>query len=205
MNYNKLRLAEANFLQRYPGGFSDPEMVAIKKKHDIDKLADFAKASFARTNFNRPELIVESLQKVVSRSSMVSRFEKPKFRDFIQSLNSHEREALAASFEKRLYGRYKQRGFDEILGMLSHHKLAKWAVISVVPFYVAPQKEVFVKPTTAKGILRFLEVDDLVYKPTPSWEFYQGYRRLLEDIREAVVPTLAPNNAALSGFMMMSL
>jgi len=205
MNYDKLRLAEANFLQRYPGGFADPEMVSIRKKHDIDKLAEFTKKSFARSNFNRPELITESLLKVVSRSSMVSRFEKPKFRDFVQSLNSHEREALAAAFEKRLYGRQKEQGFNEILGMLSHHKLAKWSVISIVPFYFAPRKEAFVKPTTAKGILRFLEIEDPVYKPMPSWEFYQGYKRLLEDIGRVVVPTLAPNNAALSGFMMMSI
>ena len=205
MNYDKLRLAEANFLQRYPGGFADPEMVSIRKKHDIDKLAEFTKKSFARSNFNRPELITESLLKVVSRSSMVSRFEKPKFRDFVQSLNSHEREALAAAFEKRLYGRQKEQGFNEILGMLTHHKLAKWSVISIVPFYFAPRKEAFVKPTTAKGILRFLEIEDPVYKPMPSWEFYQGYKRLLEDIGRVVVPTLAPNNAALSGFMMMSI
>jgi hypothetical protein len=205
MNYEKLRTAEADFLQRYPGGFFDPEMASIKKKHDIDKLADFTRQSFARSNFNRPEFITESLVKVVSRSSMVSRFEKPRFRDFIQSLNSHEREALAAAFEKRLYGRKKGQGFDEIQGMLSHHKLAKWSVISVVPFYFAPGKEAFVKPTTAKGILKFLEIDDLVYKPTPSWEFYQGYRRLLDEIKATVVPTLSPNYAALTGFMMMSI
>jgi len=205
MNYEKLRTAEANFLQRYPGGFADPEMAAIKKKHDIDRLVDFTQQSFARSNFNRPEFIAESLVKVVSRSSMVSRFEKPKFRTFVQSLNSHEREALAAAFEKRLYGRRKRQGFEEILGMLSHHKLAKWAVISVVPFYFAPGKEAFVKPTTAKGIVRFLEIEDLVYKPTPSWEFYLGYRRLLEEIRKTVVPTLSPNYAALTGFMMMSI
>lgn len=205
MNYEKLRMAEANFLQRYPGGFADPEMAGIKKKHNIDKLVEFARQSFSRTAFNRPELIADSLVKVVSRSSMVSRFEKPGFRDFIQSLNSHERQALAAAFEKRLYGRNKGQGFDEILGMLSHHKLAKWAVISVVPFYFSPTREAFVKPTTAKGILAYLEVEDLVYKPTPSWEFYRGYQRLLQQIKTAVVPSLSPNNAALTGFMMMSI
>ncbi|MEH6515338.1 MAG: hypothetical protein V7742_01560 [Halioglobus sp.] len=205
MNYQKLRTAEANFLQRYPGGFSDPEMATIKKKHNVDKLVEFAQASFEPQNFNRPEFIVESVLKVVSRSSMVSRFEKPKFRDFIQALNSHEREALAAAFEKRLYGRNKKQGFEEILGMLSHHKLAKWAVISVVPFYFSPQKEAFVKPTTAKGILAYLEIEDLIYKPTPSWSFYQGYQKLLAEIKKEVVPTLSPNNAALTGFMMMSL
>ena len=204
MNYKKLKDAEASFLQRYPGGFADPGMESIKKKHNVDKLVEFTQQNLTPANFNRPEFIAETLVKIVSRSSMVSRFEKPKFRDFVRSLNSHERQSLADAFEKRLYGRQKKRGFEEILGMLSHHRIAKWAVISVVPFYFSPQKEAFVKPTTAKGILAYLEVDGLEYKPTPSWEFYRGYLELLAEIKQQVVPTLSPNNAALTGFLMSS-
>lgn len=205
MNIEKLRQAEASFLQRYPGGFADPGLEPIKKKHNVDKLTEFARQNLTRAHFSRPGLIADTLLKVVSRSSMVSRFEKPKFRDFIGALNSHEKQALADSFEKRLYGRHKRQGFEEILGMLSHHQLAKWAVISVVPFYFSPHKEAFVKPTTAKGILAYLEVEDLVYRPTPSWAFYQGYQKLLTEIRKQVVPTLSPNNAALTGFLMNSI
>ena len=204
MNYQKLKDAEASFLQRYPGGFADPGMESIKKKHNVDKLVEFTQQNLTPANFNRPEFIAETLVKIVSRSSMISRFEKPKFRDFVKSLNSHERQSLADAFEKRLYGRQKKRGFEEILGMLSHHRIAKWAVISVVPFYFSPQKEAFVKPTTAKGILAYLEVDGLEYKPTPSWEFYKGYLELLAEIKQQVVPTLSPNNAALTGFLMSS-
>jgi len=205
LNYQKLKDAEGSFLQRYPGGFADPGMEAVKKKHNVDKLVEFAQQNLVRANFNRPEFIAETLVKIVSRSSMVSMFEKPKFRDFVKSLNSQEKQALADTFEKRLYGRQKQRGFEEFLGMLSHHKLAKWAVISVVPFYFSPNKEAFVKPTTAKGILAYLEVDDFIYRPTPTWAFYQSYLDLLGEIKKQVVPTLSPNNAALTGFLMMSI
>ncbi len=205
MNYQKLKEAEAGFLQRYPDGFSDPAMATIKKKHNIEKLSDFARENLSRAKFNRPEHIAETLVKIVSRSSMVSMFEKPKFRDFVKALNSQEKQALADAVEKRLYGRQKQRGFEELLGMLAHHKIAKWSVISVVPFYFAPAKEAFVKPTTAKGILAYLEIEDLVYKPTPSWTFYQGYLKLLKDIERHVAPSLSPNYAALTGFMMVSI
>ncbi len=205
MNYQKLKEAEAGFLQRYPDGFSDPAMATIKKKHNIEKLSDFARENLSRAKFNRPEHIAETLVKIVSRSSMVSMFEKPKFRDFVKALNSQEKQALADAVEKRLYGRQKQRGFEELLGMLAHHKIAKWSVISVVPFYFAPAKEAFVKPTTAKGILAYLEIEDLVYKPTPSWAFYQGYLKLLKDIERQVAPSLSPNYAALTGFMMVSI
>jgi len=205
MNYQKLKEAEASFLQAYPGGFSDPGLEPIKKKHNIEKLSDFARQNLRREDFNRPEMIAETVVKIVSRSSMVSMFEKPKFRDFVKALNSHERQALADAFEKRLYGRAKKRGFEELQGMLSHHKIAKWSVMSVVPFYFAPEKEAFVKPTTAKGILSYLDIEDLVYKPTPSWEFYLGYRRILDEIKKEVVPSLSPNYAALTGFMMTTM
>jgi hypothetical protein len=205
VNEKKLREAEALFLQRYPGGFADPAMATVMKKHNIGKLSEFAGQNLSREHFNRPEHIADTVLKIVSRSSMVSRFEKPGFRDFISALNSHEKQALADAVEKRLYGRQKARGFNELLGMLSHHKLAKWSVISVVPFYFSPATEAFVKPTTAKGILALLEVEDFAYRPAPTWEFYQAYRNLLSEVKEKVVPTLSPNYAALSGFLMMSI
>ena len=204
MNRDKLHEAEANFLRRYPGGFADPAMQAVRKKHNVDRLIAFTQENLARANCGRPDFVAETLVTIISRSSMVSRFEKPPFRAFIDSLDSNEKAALAYGIEQRLHGR-KQRGFEDILGLLLHHKLAKWAVISAVPFYFAPRREAFVKPTTAKGIVRFLEVKDLQYKPTPSWAFYKGYRDLIAAVKKEVSPTLSPNNAALTGFLMMSI
>jgi hypothetical protein len=204
VNLDKLKQAESNFMARYPGGFDDPGMAYIKKKHDVDKLVGFAGDNLGRAAFNQPENLADTILKIVSRSSMVSRFEKPPFKDFINSLNTHEKQSLADAMEKRLYGRNKRQGFEELLGMLTPFKLAKWSVISVVPFYFAPNKEVFVKPTTAKGVLTLLDVQGIEYKPRPTWEFYQGYQKLLGNIKKEVSPTLSPNNAALSGFLMSS-
>ena len=204
MNHDKLHEAEANFLRRYPQGFADPAMADIKKKHNVDALVRFAGENLTRLNCHRPDFVAETLLKIVSRSSMVSRFEKPLFRAFIAALGSDEKRALAYAVEQRLFGR-KQQGFEETVGMLLHHKLAKWAIVSVVPFYCAPRREVFVKPTTAKGIVAFLQVDNLHYNATPSWAFYQGYRQLITEIKKEVHPCLSPNNAALTGFLMMSL
>ena len=204
MNLNKLYEAEANFLLRYPEGFADAAIRSVRKKHNVDKLVAFAQDNLSRAQCNRPQHVADTLLKIVSRSSMVSRFEKPPFRAFVDALGSDEKEGLAHAIEQLLHGK-KQRGFEAYLGMLAHHKIAKWAVISAVPFYYAPRREVFVKPTTAKGILRYLEIEDLAYRPMPDWAFYKGYRDILARIRKKVHPRLSPNNAALSGFMMMSL
>ena len=205
MNLEKLKRAEADFLARYPAGFSDPGLAPIRKKHNVDKLTEFAQANLGRAHFNRPEHIADTLVKIISRSSMVSMFEKPRFRDFVAALNSHEKEHLAFAVEKRLYGRAKREGFEELLGMLAHHKIAKWPLISAVPYYVAPTREAFVKPTTAKGIIAFLEVNDLQYKPLPSWQFYRSYLSLLDRVKREVHPSLSPSYAALSGFLMVSM
>ena len=205
MNIEKLKQAEAAFLAQYPEGFADPGLEPVRKKHNVDKLTEFAQANLTRAHFNRPEHIAETLVKIVSRSSMVSMFEKPRFRDFVASLNSHEKEHLAFAFEKRLHGRAKRTGFEEVAGMLAYHKIAKWPLVSAIPYYFAPQKEAFVKPTTAKGIIAFLEVEDLHYKPLPSWEFYRGYLRVLNQVKQEVHPSLSPSYAALSGFLMVSM
>jgi len=204
VNLKKLHEAEGNFLLRYPEGFADTAIQSVRKKHNVDKLVTFAQNNLSRAQCSQPQHVTDTLLKLVSRSSMVSRFEKPPFRAFVDALGSDEKEALAYAIAQLLHGK-KQRGFEAYLGMLAHHKIAKWAVISAVPFYYAPKREVFVKPTTAKGILRYLEIEDPVYRPTPDWKFYKGYRDVLARIRKEVHPKLSPNNAALSGFMMMSL
>lgn len=203
VNSEKLKAAEAHFLQMYPDGFADEAMQSVRKKHNVDKLITYANETITKANCNRPEFIAEAVLNIISRSSMVSRFEKPPFKDFINSLSSPEKQAFAYAIEQRMFGR-KAKGFDALVGMLAHFKLAKWSLVSAVPFYVAPRREVFVKPTTAKGIVKGLEVD-LHYQARPTWAFYDGYRKLIVDVRKQVSPTLSPSNAALTGFLMMSL
>ncbi|NQV16055.1 hypothetical protein HQ531_11405 [bacterium] len=204
MNLDKLKQAEASFLKRYPGGFENPEMLEIGKKHKMDKIILFAQDSLAKQNFKSPVEIVESLNKIVSRSSMVSMFEKPKFRDFAYSLNRGEQELLARGMQKRLHGN-KQEGFEVLLELLSRDKLAKWSLISLWPTYFEPLNEVFVKPTTAKGVIDHFELDSLEYKPRPSWEFYKKYQSIVNEMKSHVSPALSPNSAAFTGFLMMSL
>jgi len=205
MNIRKLKEAEAFFLQRYPDGFQDDGLAQVRKSHNVDALAKFTQENLTRTTLGQPNKFAEVLLKIISRSSMVSRFEKPSFRQFIESLNTGDRARLADAFEMRLFGRNKQRGFDEIVDMLAYHKIARWSVVSAVPFYFAPTREAFVKPTTAKRIVQYLEVDDLHYHAKPDWAFYDGYRKLIEQVRKQVTQSLSPNNAALTGFLMTSM
>jgi len=204
MNEEKLRQAEKDFFNRYPGGFAHPEMIAIRKHHKLDRMVELTQESFAKRNFRHPDLIVENMVKIVSRSSLISMFEKPKFRDFARSLPPLEREDLVRGLEELFHGN-EQTGFEIMLAILRTWKLAKWSLMTVCQAYYRPEVEVFIKPTTTKGIIATFELDHLQYKPTPTWDFYQRYRAEINEMKAKVDPSLSPYNIAFTGFLMRSI
>src|SRR5215470_17848282 len=129
MNLRKLKQAEAAFLQQYPGAFDNPEIVAMReKKHKSEKMIALAQESFSKANFKLPELIAHNMIKVVSRSSIISVFEKPRFRDFVNTLPSDDKKSLSNGLKELLHGQ-EQTGFEIILEILISGKLAKWSLM----------------------------------------------------------------------------
>jgi hypothetical protein len=204
MNDKKLLQAEKVFFDRYPGGFSHPEMIALRKRHRLDQMVQLAQESFAERNFGHPDLLIDKMSGIIARSSLISRFEKPKFRDFARSLAPLERQDLSLGMEELLHGN-EQTGFEILLAILKAWKLAKWSLMTVCQAYYRPQVEVFVKPTTAKGIIATFELQDLHYKPTPTWDFYVRYRAVINEMKSRVDPSLSPYNIAFTGFLMRNI
>ncbi len=203
MNREKLREAEALFLLRYPGGFEGDELGRVARRHNVAQLVDAAATLLAPERFRRRGQVLDDIVKIVSRSSMVSRFEKPRFRDYVNGLARDDRARLVEGFQQLLHGD-QELGFGTVVDVLADGKLAKWSLVTVCLFYYHPEREVFVKPTTTRNVIRQFEVDGLVYSPYPTWPFYAGYRKLIESMKAEVDPRLCPNNAAFTGFLMMS-
>lgn len=203
MNLDKLKQAESNFFSLHPEGFDDPSMEKIAKRHRMDKMVEFAQEHFSPDSYSNVEQTAANMVKAVSRSSMVSMFEKPKFRDFVARLDRVQKGYMVDSMLEFLHGE-QRLGFESLVDLLRAEKLAKWSLLTIIPAYYAPKREVFIKPTTAKGVLRYLEIDDLVYKPAPTWAFYAGYRKLINQSKRQVDKRLSPSNAAFSGFLMMT-
>ncbi len=206
MNIDLLKSAEAQFLQRYPGGFHHPEMLAIGKKHLFEKRKEQVQEWFSYDRFVETDgtVISESMIKIVSASSLVSVFEKPKFRDIIRALSVEEKQHLADALQAQLHGD-AQEGFESMISLLQPLRIAKWPILTVIPTYFRPTHEAFVKPTTAKNIITYFGVETLKYSPKPSWEFYCGYRDLILEMKSHVDPSLSSSNAAFCGFLMMTM
>ena len=207
MNLDRLHDAEAAFFGRYPGGFADPDLVAVRKRHNVDRLSALARECFPKQRFARPGAVVDDVVRIIGRSSMVSMFEKPKFRDFVAGLDPDDRDRLGSAVKQLLHGRggSPRKGFEAMVELLLDAKLAKWSLVSAVPYYYHPQREIFMKPNTVKGIVATFGLDVPPYRACPYWEFYAAYREQMLALRAEVSPELAPNNAAFSGFLMMSL
>ncbi|MBN2795906.1 MAG: hypothetical protein JXR88_10910 [Clostridia bacterium] len=197
----KFEVLENYFLSRYPFGFDSEDMIQTKKKHGIDKIHDFCKDAFSKEAFIVPEEILESAGKLISKATLVSRFEKPDFKRFIEN-NGH------MDFVKGLYELYygnQRDGFEKLVQILQPFNLAKWPVITAFLAYYDPMVEVFIKPTTTKKIIQYMAWDTLKYLALPNYEFYQSYKNKINELKENANPVLKVNNPAFCGFMMIAI
>jgi hypothetical protein len=96
-NLETLKKAEEDFFDRYPGGFNHPDHGGDQEKAQYGEGHRLRPRSwFTKEAITRPQEYADNMVKLLTKSSMVSLFEKPKFRDFVKGLCSlHEKEALA--------------------------------------------------------------------------------------------------------------
>lgn len=204
MNLEKLKDYEAEFLEQYPGGFDDGIFFSSMKSFKPQKLEEFAKEALSKENFQNPSLVVDGFFKVVQKSVLVSLFDKLKLKDALATLNSYEKDMLSIELYELLYGN-KKEGFEGLVEFLSEYKLAKWTIISVVPYSMKRQTEYFVKPTTAKNIIKTFELEDMIYKPRPSYEFYEKFSKALDKMKSSVDKSLSPDNVGFTAFLRISI
>lgn len=204
MNKTKLNKAAEIFIMRFPGGFSNSAMLELEKKHKVEKMKKLAQDSFAMQEFGDARNIVASMGKIIAQSTLISVFEKPKFRDVVKVLSDGEKEHLAHGLKEFLHGD-QAFGFELMTGLLSEYKLAKWPLLTIFPVYYRPYEEVFIKPTAAKGIIEYFELTGIKYSPNPSFAFYKSFREQIIEMRGQVPASLQTDNAAFCGFLMMAM
>lgn len=204
MNLNKLKDLESEFLDRYPKGFEDEQFFPQIKKYNPEKLETFAKEVLKKENFSNPNLLVEGFFKTIQKSVMVSLFDKLKLKDAIASLNSYEKDMLSIEIYELLYGN-KKEGFEGLVEFLAQYNLAKWTIISVTPYCINRHSEYFVKPTTTKMIINYFELKDLLYKPRPSYEFYEEYTKNLNEMKSNLHKSLTFDNVAFTSFLKVAI
>ncbi|WP_026068551.1 MULTISPECIES: hypothetical protein [Halomonas] len=202
MNEKKLKEAESEFLSMFPDGFENPALVQEGKKHHTSRRTKQAREFFSKEAFAFPHAVADNMVKVITQSSLVSRFEKPRLKRLVDGMTSEDRESYALALRDMLHGDQEQ-GFNTMVELLKRERMAKWPLITVIPYYYAPADEVFVKPTTVKGILNYYEIEDIEYDPLPTYEFYRSFRERIIRMKGKVDSALGDNNAAFTWFLLM--
>jgi hypothetical protein len=203
MNIKKVEEASKKFLSVYPGGFSNPELLKLAKKHIPEKMHNMALEFFNLDAFEDLNKVTDNLIKIVSKASLVSLFEKPKFRDAVKAMTEEDKKQLSEGIKQLIHGD-KELGFNLTLEILGNYKLAKWTLLTIVPYYYSPRKEVFVKPNTTKLIIKYYELEDIKYSAKPTYDFYEKYRNYILEMKKYVDKSLDIDNAAFTGFLMMA-
>ncbi len=204
MNLNELYTAEKYFLKQFPNGFKDEQMKEISKKHKFSKTVEYAQTVLSKDALRNKKDSITNIAKFVSKTSMVSVFEKMRFRDFLKEIDDETQFEFIDSIYDLIFGN-EERGFSNLVNLLSMYNLAKWPLVSVYLAYYNPRKDVFVKPTTVKRIIKYLEIENIKYNSKPTYDFYKEYRKIINEIKLKVDERLSPSNAAFSGFLMMML
>ena len=204
MNLKKLKDLESEFLHRYPQGFEDESFFPQIKKFNPEKLEFFAKEALKKENFSNPNLLVEGFFKTIQKAVMVSLFDKLKLKDAINSLNSYEKDMLSIEIYELLYGN-KKDGLEGLVEFLSAYNLAKWTIISVTLYCVNRHNEYFIKPTTTKMIINYFELEGCIYKPKPSYDFYDKYTKALNTMKLNLHESLTFDNVAFTSFLKVAI
>jgi hypothetical protein len=204
MNLEKLKIAEESFFTFYPKGFEDEALLSIIKRHNTAKIGESVQEMFAPEKFSRTEEIGESFVKIVSKSTLISLFEKPKVRDMIKQMSMEQQDMFAIGLYELLHAN-EEKGFGILVDVLSIYKLSKWSIVTLIPYYYARDKAFFIKPTTTKDIIKFFEINGLEYKPKPTYEFYVRYTQILREMKSQVSPLIGEDNAGFTGFLMMAM
>ena len=204
MNLTTLKWAEKRFFDFYPDGFQSIELNETLKKHKVGKMTEFAQKVLSKKEMKRELEAMDNIMKIITRSSMVSVFEKMRFRDLIKESDDGFKKEFVHAVYTMIHGN-QQSGFEQVVSILAPYKLAKWPIVTVLLTYYNPIVEVFVKPTTVKRIIAVLELNELQYTPKMNYEFYVGYREAFNGLKEHVDPSLSVSNGHFSGFLMMTL
>lgn len=204
MKMEKLVVLQESFLELYPEGFESEALQAVAKKHKMEKMKTFVKENFGKEDFDDSDDFMVRFTKLISMSSLVSVFEKTRFKDCARSFSEAEKMLFSKGVYEFLYGD-QGMGFSMQIEVLDTYKMAKWPILTVLGVYMRPETEVLVKPTTVKAVLNYFEVEDFAYASKPNYEFYARYRDLVNKLKKETGKILQVDNAAYCGFLMMTI
>lgn len=208
MNLEKLKDCEERFFEYYKDGFEDEKLAKTVKLFNTIKFQTLAKNSFALENFSNFEYISQSFFEILLKSPLISFYERDLIKDALKNFTNYEKDMLSIYLKDLLYEDLEENikdSFDELVELIASKNLAKWHILTLIPYYFAPDKNYFLKPSTTRNIVKYFELENIKYKPRPSFEFYKDYTKNLQKMKNIVNPILRDDNGRFTGFLRLAM
>ena len=122
VNSEKLKAAEAHFLQMHPDGFADEAMQSVRKKHNVDKLITYANETITKANCNRRNSLLRPFEYHLALIHGLD------LKSLVQGLHQQplpEKQAFAHAIEQRMFGR-KAKG---LMRLLACWRISNWPMV----------------------------------------------------------------------------
>ncbi len=78
--------------------------------------------------------------------------------------------------------------------------LAKWSILTIIPFLAQPSRHMFLKPERTKEITRSLGAD-ILYSATPKWDTYERLLRFSDELLAYLKPLGAQDMIDVQSFI----
>jgi len=201
------------FLLRFPGGLDDEEFNELGKKHrSSDKILDTIKNdvdlnSFILEDDYHINKNIETITKLVTKSSMISVFEKVTFKKYIAD------KKIQATFLKALYEmltNLNENTMSEFVGVLNlknaelNKRVATWPLVTFFLVYFNDNNEIFIKPSTIKKLGKLLEYD-IKYESIPNYMTYTNIKKMIMDYKKQSILVKNESNLMVQAIMYCAL
>lgn len=209
---NRYQYIDDLFLLKYPDGLEDEEYLNNAKRHRntfkvIEMCQNFDLEQLVLKDSYHQNLCIDFMIKIITMSSTVSVFEKVAFKNYLADKRVWD------EFLENLYlmlSDLNEQTFNNFVYtlMLKKHEKnanpAKWPVITFILQMFYPNDEVFVKPTTIKKVILFLE-SGIVYKSIPNFQTYAEIRELILDFKKHSALAKNQNNIVAQAILYIGL
>jgi hypothetical protein len=190
-----VRKARRRFLKFFPDGFADETYREWERNNKWEAHNRFEEL-LGRDTFRRllrPRDFAEAANRAVrveSRTNLLFSFEKMALRDAVKT--GAGAEIFAQGLFDLVHGagndpRVKfERWIDAVRRLPRRQtRVLTWPVVTVFPFLAAPDRHIFLKPTTVKKAAERYGFD-FHYSSRPDWETYASYLDFAAHIRRDV-------------------
>ena len=178
------------FLQYFPGGFHDPEYVALERDYKwraherwTEVLGRLEFRSLLRAR-RHAEIAARAIR-IESRTNLLFSFEKMALRDAVREPRGAR--AFAEALDALVHGGSAAQHFDAwcdaIAGLpRKQTRVLTWPVVTVFPFLALPDAHFFFKPMVTRRAAAAYGIE-LPYTPRPSWSAYEAILDLASRVR----------------------